>query len=476
MKDKHFLFFLACLAIALIVFCIGTNFKEIRLLDGDSVTHYRIAHYAYQYPHLLLDVWGKPFFTLVSSPFAHLGFYGIQVFNILCACISAYLVYKCSDLLGIRNAFLAPLILFFVPVYIMVMPTGLTEPFFSLVLIAGIYFSIRQKYILAACIISFLPYCRSEGFFLVPVFGLLFVMLRNYKALPWLLLGTVTYGIVCHFAVNDFLWMFHKNPYKYEHTIYGHGGLFDFVLRTKESYGYPAAMLFLIGLGCTGYKYISSAGGRMDRLVKTELLLVYGCVILNLVMHSLFWWQGIFGSFGLLRVLAGTAPALVIGSLRGLDRIAAFFKGRKLISMTVYTVLVVFMVWYPFRVLRLPMRLDENGKTVETACDWIKANHYDIYRLYCSDVLSPVFLDKDPYDPNQCGWLMEVNHEQQGKDLMSNSIILWESSLGPRECRWPLSWLKDNKDYFQQLKEFVAKGENINDSTTYKVYVFKKIK
>src|ERR1700751_4484090 len=55
---------------------------------GDCYAHYKIAHYAFKYPRLFLDLWGKPVFTLLSSPFAQFGFIGIKIFNILCALAS----------------------------------------------------------------------------------------------------------------------------------------------------------------------------------------------------------------------------------------------------------------------------------------------------------------------------------------------------------------------------------------------------
>ena len=47
---------------------------------GDGIVHYQIARYSWEHPHLLLYLWGKPFFTLISSPFAQFGLKGMYVF------------------------------------------------------------------------------------------------------------------------------------------------------------------------------------------------------------------------------------------------------------------------------------------------------------------------------------------------------------------------------------------------------------
>ena len=74
---------------------------------ADSFMHYYFAKYAFEQPHLLLDHWGKPLFTLMSAPFAQLGFIGIRVFNILCGLSAAWLAFSSSRKLGIKYPALA---------------------------------------------------------------------------------------------------------------------------------------------------------------------------------------------------------------------------------------------------------------------------------------------------------------------------------------------------------------------------------
>jgi hypothetical protein len=50
---------------------------------ADSFQHYMISCYSWKHPHLLLDHWGKPIFTLLSSPFSQVGYKGLLLFNVL---------------------------------------------------------------------------------------------------------------------------------------------------------------------------------------------------------------------------------------------------------------------------------------------------------------------------------------------------------------------------------------------------------
>ena len=49
--------------------------------DADSYTHFQIAKYAFKYPYLLLNLWGKPVFTLLAAPFAPPDILGQSIAN-----------------------------------------------------------------------------------------------------------------------------------------------------------------------------------------------------------------------------------------------------------------------------------------------------------------------------------------------------------------------------------------------------------
>jgi len=131
--------------------------------DTDSIAHYQIARYAFKYPSLLVSHWGKPLFTDLSAPFAQFGLQGSIFFNIVCGLLSAWLIYRIAKEFRYKYALLAIPFSLFAPVYMVDLFTSLTEVLFSLVLVAGIYFFLRQKNILSAVIISFIPYARTEG-------------------------------------------------------------------------------------------------------------------------------------------------------------------------------------------------------------------------------------------------------------------------------------------------------------------------
>jgi hypothetical protein len=80
--------------------------------ETDSITHYQIARHAFKYPQLFFDHWGKPLFTLLSAPFAQLGYIGSVVFNLLCGLWSSWFAYLISKRLGYPNAWAAIILQF----------------------------------------------------------------------------------------------------------------------------------------------------------------------------------------------------------------------------------------------------------------------------------------------------------------------------------------------------------------------------
>jgi ABC-type cobalt transport system substrate-binding protein len=107
--QKHLLY--AVTGLLFTIFLVIAAHTEGSYGGADSFQHYLISRYSWKHPHLLLDHWGKPLFTLLSSLFSQFGFYGIQCFNILIGMITAWLTYKVLEHLNVK---LAPFAVIFV--------------------------------------------------------------------------------------------------------------------------------------------------------------------------------------------------------------------------------------------------------------------------------------------------------------------------------------------------------------------------
>lgn len=372
---------------------------------GDGIMHYEIARWSWKHPELLLHHWGKPFFTLLCSPFAQFGYKGAVFFNILCHVGAAWITWRIADRMKLPYSYLAGPLLVFAPLSWGVAQSGLTEPLFALTLMAGIYFITGGRNNIAALIISLLPFARTEGFLIAPLFGLFFLIRKEYLAMTLLAAGTVLYSIMgAIFVHNDFLWIMHQNPYVGEEA-YGHGDLFHFVANNEFLFGWSITGLIVLGL-CT----FPLRRKFEPRHSLAEMVLIAGSFVVFFIAHSIFWWQGVFGSYGLLRVIACVLPCAVIISLRGLQLATWPIYQRKYAVLVVSFVMVGLTIFNTMNQRGLVMQPDERQLAAEEVARQIKELKLDSRLMYCSHPIMAHLLEKDPFDRTQAVELYELKN------------------------------------------------------------------
>ena len=435
--------------------------------SGDSIQHYLIAHYSFKHPELFLDDWGKPFFTLLSSPFAQIGFFGICLFNIMCGALTGFIAYRTALLFGWKNSWLAPLFALFAPIYYVTLISGLTEPLFGLVLMTGVYFTVLRKPTIAAIVVSFLLFVRSEGFLLLPLFAISFLLLRNLISCFLLLTGPLVYSFIGYFKYHTFFWILTENPYTGAKEIYGTGDLFHFLARNEFIWGTPLVVLFIIGFLTYFFRPKESAA--------IELLLIPGVFYIYLLAHSLFWWKGLFGSLGLIRVIAGIMPLSGLIALKGFNLLMEFISKIKwraipLIRIVLTVIICGLVVLMPFKQHRFPRDLGYEDEVIKEAATWLKQNQPGKPKIYHLFPYLCVFLQTDPFDENKYEplWALKTSEAPGG------SIIVWDSHYCPNEGKMGLD-LFAGKESLELLNSFKADSSKIPaDKQPFEVYVFRK--
>ncbi|MFN6046696.1 MAG: hypothetical protein ACK45C_01645, partial [Bacteroidota bacterium] len=132
----------------------------------DSWNHYLYARWAWQHPTLLLDQWGKPFFTTVAMPFAQLGIGAVLFLNHACILATAWLSYLTARKMGFKNPWMVIFLFAWQPIVLANAHSVLTEPSNALVLVWICYLFAGNRWKSGAVVASFLPVVRSEGFVL----------------------------------------------------------------------------------------------------------------------------------------------------------------------------------------------------------------------------------------------------------------------------------------------------------------------
>ncbi len=468
-----------------ITYFLISYFSEGTYDAGDGIRHYLVSRYSWAHPDLFLYSWGKPFFTLLSSPFSQFGLLGINVFNILCALFSAYICYKTVKLFDFKYPWLVIIFLCFTPCYFPTINSGLTEPLFGLVLIASIYLMFEEEDWWATVLVSFLPFVRNEGYFILPLFFIVLVNRRKYWTTLWLGFGTAAYSIIGFFYYKDFLWLIHQNPYDGKNkAFYGQGELFHFVKNYNFLWGSALTILLCFGIvalvftGIIGkiYPYFKSKLSKEeqalldedpDEIPEEELerieehfhethVLIIGSFLVYLIAHSVMWWQGWANSLGLLRVMAGVAPCTALICFMGLEIILSFIEKYKYV---VYALIVISMVWVirsPFKHEYYPYKLNPEEALIKEAGDWFQTSAYTKQKVYYLYPYLAHVLNVDSFDPNKVGelWGLYPSIKAWGIGAIPDStIVFWDAHFGPNECHIPLDSMLNDPN-FQLIKTF----------------------
>lgn len=464
LKQQHLVAFFLSLCFVVFVFIAAKTNSSFG--GADNFVHYRISRYAFSYPYLFFDHWGKPFFTILSAPFAQLGYLGLETFNILCGILSGWFAFKTAEKLGLKFSWLAPVILFGAPMYFFSMFSAMTEPLFGLLLVVSIYYFIAEKYWVSAIILSFIPFARTEGIIFFPLFIFALLLLRQWKILPLLLVGFVIISLAgATYYEGDWLWFVHKNPYTGARDLYGSGTFWHFFNESKFIFGYPIIILTLTGIAFALFGLFLNT----KLVYRVNVLLILSCTIGYFMAHTVVWWLGMNGSAGLVRVIISIVPLVAIIALFAIEIIPEM----KWLKVTLLFGVLFFVVKEPIQQKLFKLELGVEEKVFKKATDYLIENKLDKnYVVYYNSVIT-FFLDKDPFD-NSMSREKVYNIENPSDGFPDHAIIIWDSHLGPNEGGLPLENLR--KDPNLKLLNVFDPNEVFNQETEneFRVYIFEK--
>jgi len=458
--EKRILYFLLG-GFFIFFFCLS-YFSDATSDTGDGIQHYLISRYCWHHPNLLLYSWGKPFFTIISSLFSQFGLLGINIFNILCGVGSGFFAYKIAKQLKLNYALLIFPFLLFTPVFFSTLNSGLTEPFFGFVLIVSIYLMFTERYLWACILVSFLPFIRSEGNFVLPFFFIVLIYRRKILPIPLLAFGTIVYSIIGYFYYHDLFWIISQNPY--QKGTYGSGPLLYFVNAYIYIWGNALTILLVTGLVAIIFRGLQTIKNKelIESKFPEELFLIYGTFAIYFVAHTIMWWKGLANSLGLIRVIAAVIPCTALICLRGFNMIMIpFINRRKILEFLIVAFVVFWVLRCPFKQDYFPYKLDPEQAVMKDAADWFKKSPYTKQKVFYLFPVFSHFLNVDPFDIKHVGelWGLYPLIKQWGISVIPDStVIFWDGHFGPNECKIPLDTIM-NDHRFELIKAFKPKKE-----------------
>jgi hypothetical protein len=411
--------FIAVLLILAVVALLSDGIYD----TGDGILHYQIARWSWHHPELFLHHWGKPVFTLLASPFAQFGYKGAVFFNLLCHAGTAWVTWRIAVRLKCDHAVIAPILVLAAPISWGVWQSGLTEPLFALTLMSGIYFIVAGRYSNGALLLSLLPFVRTEGFLLLPLFAIYFLIRREFVAASLLCAGTIIYSVIGGiFVYNDFLWVVHGNPYKGE-SNYGHGELLYFVARNEFLFGWILSALIAAGLIASVVKTKTAPATSM-----AMLLLVCGSFAVFFIAHSVFWWKGLFGSYGLIRVIACIVPCGVLIGLSGLRQITRLYSDNRIATGATLVAVCGLTLYNAIDQHGFIRERDNKQELIFSTAQQVGNLRDPGSRIYYGYPLITHALNGDPFNPEE---FLEMWGLESRTDFRSGDLVVWDSHFGP---------------------------------------------
>ncbi len=293
-----------------LVYLITMNLlNQLPLDTGDGVVHYSIAKASWSEPAYLLDHWGKPLFTLLSSGFAQISFKWHIGFNILVyalTCLAAFRLFRHLQV-GKAYYFFFPVLLICVPDYTSCILAGMTETLFGLLMVCALLLAFQQRWMLFTLVVSFAPFARSEGMMVVIAGLFLLAVARQWKSIPFLFVGFIIYGVAGWVLIDSFWWYFENNPYP-PGSIYGSGPWNHYLVAWKQHFGVISMCLLPIGL----FGLLVLRSRKIVPHVTWIILFGLGIWLAIIIIHSYLWANGLRASAGLIRLATLGLPLVLV--------------------------------------------------------------------------------------------------------------------------------------------------------------------
>ena len=468
LTEKNIIF--VFLAVFFLLFSVLASLSEGSYGGADDISHYKFARYAFQMPALLLDHWAKPFFTLLSAPFAQFGFIGMRFFNIIIGLITSFLSFKVAQKLRLKNAVMVIFFVLLSTLYPALMLSGMTEVLFSFLLVLSIYLALHKKYLFSAIILSFLPFVRTEGILFFVLFGIVFLYEKQYFQVLFLFTGLLIYSVIGGFYFDDFLWIIHQMPYGDATDIYGTGNLFHFIEHSKNIFGIILSIFIFLGIYLIIYFLFRKPKNESHDNTRLFLFILLPASAYYWA-HSFSWYLGIGSSLGLIRVMAGVIPLFGIIALLAYNFIVSFIPDKSVFRSVFAIILVVLLAHSSMNLNTYPVPLREKNKQVKKTSTWLINSAYSDRKVYYYDPYFFFFMDKNPFDNTKIQERVPDPKEPE-KLIKKGEIVIWDAHFAPNEGRLPLSMLSNNPN-FQQIKQFSPKQMfKVLGDNEYQIVVF----
>lgn len=421
---------------------------------GDSILHFLISKYSWKHPHLFMNHWGKPFFTLISSPFAQFGFKGITLLQLLLTGINCWMLYKIAIIRNFLYPRVVVLLYLFATHTLLIIHSGLTEPLFSTILLLCYYLVLRDRHNISFILLSFLPFVRTEGIIILIIYAVYAIWHKKYKQLPLLFVGLFAYSLIgLFFYYHNFFWFWQQNPYAdVSGDHYGSGNLNHYFVQFWYLTGIPFTILFVLGIVYHIIKMVKQRTYFKDTQNCREFLLHFGVFTGFFFAHVVFWTFGIFGSFGMQRIMMSVMPLAAPVAGMGVYTLTSWVTHEH-VKKWLLSLLILIVIAFPFSGNKAAWKWPDDFQLSEK--QQLAKEVYQKHPIADKKIASlyyyfPLLYNIDPFDNNEFVAL----HPEALNDT-SVDLIIWDNWFAPKESYITKEKMDAQKEY-QPIGQYPA--------------------
>ena len=429
--------------------------------SADGATHFLQARWAWAAGHrsLLVDVWGRPLFTVTYSLAASLGYRAAKLFTVIVALACAWETWRVAKLLNFGRAALVIPLLFLQPTFLGVTPETMTEPLFGLVFILALRLYLEDRVRAGALVASLLPLARPEGPFLVALWGVWILLDRRLSPQWWrripitfyLAFGMLLWWLVALAITHDPLWIRHNAPWKLTSPTASHGSFWNYWNMRWEILGPVLWRVVVVGM--------------LALLVQRRALKVVSAVLVIFLLHSIMWAKGLMNTEGFPRYISCVAPAIALITLAGWNffadalswilRLLGAARVQRATIAVLSAIVLLRSAWYALTYVD-GQEGSRAAWAMNDSYEWFRAHPRPVRELAWSRPYMAVLFDWDIW--RNLPWTDDRAHNLALlRAAPSGTLLFWDDATGP-------DW------YHVTASDFAAAGFERLRSASYDLY------
>jgi len=279
----------------------------------------------------LINWWYKPLFTLISGIVLKMTFENIIVIKLMNTLIwlgVLYLVYLVAKehKLSKEAIFFSVFFTSFSFLAIHSSISALTEPLFTLLIVAAYYFLLKDQFTLSALSVSASLLCRMEGIIFIFIWSFYFIFHKKYIYIILLSTFSLLWNIIGFLKTGSILYIITNYPFASTTSVYGSGTVYYYFINLLK-YEPLIFLLFILSLF----------------LYKKDYLFLKICILTFLTFHIIIWKYGLLGSAGFMRYLVPIIPLMSILAAASLVKVVKF---KSNLRYAIYIIIVLSQITY----------------------------------------------------------------------------------------------------------------------------------